>query len=343
MRRRLTIRTRDYKLAEPFVISRGAKRVARQIEIAIDEDGATGRGAAVPYGRYGESIESAVAAAEAVRDDIESGADREALLTLLPPTAARASLDAALWDLAAQLSGKPTHVLAGLPAPAPVSTALTIPVAAPEAVAAAAAARAYAAMLKLKLAGDGADSARIAAALAAAPRTRLILDANEGLDRIALEALVSVLPAERIALIEQPLPASSDGPLSDYASLIPLYADESFHGPADIGRVKGLYRGVNVKLEKSGGLTAALAAVDAARRAGLSVMIGSMVGSSLALAPAFLLASTADVVDLDGALFLAEDDAGGVTLTGDQDRGAILRPPLLWGAPRFPGGATGRR
>lgn len=343
MRRRLTIGARDYRLAEPFVISRGAKSVARQIEIAIDEDGATGRGAAVPYARYGESVESAVAVAEAVRREIESGADRDALLTLLPPSAARAGVDAALWDLAAQRSGKPVHVLAGFPAPAPVSTALTIPVAAPEAVAAAAAARAYAALLKLKLAGDGADSARILAALAAAPRARLILDANEGLDRNALEALVSALPPERIALIEQPLPASADAALADYASPIPLYADESFHGPADVGRVKGLYRGVNVKLEKSGGLTAALAAVDAARRAGLSVMIGSMVGSSLALAPAFLLASTADVVDLDGALFLAEDDAGGVSLTRDREGGAILNPPLLWGAPRLPGGATERR
>ncbi len=336
MRRKLTIAARDYALSAPFVIARGAKTVARQIEVTIEEDGAVGCGAAVPYRRYGETIESAVAVLTALQPRIEAGLDREALLSAAPPCAARASLDAALWDLEAQIAGKPVCALAGLPPPQPVTTALTLVIDVPEAMAAAAAARAFAPLLKMKLAGDRADDARIAAVLAAAPGARLILDANEGLDRHTLDHLLAALPRDRIALIEQPLPAAADSALSGLVTDIPLYADESFHGPDDLPRLLGRYQGVNVKLEKTGGLTGALNAVTAARQAGFCVMLGCMVGSSRALAPAFLLAPLADVVDLDGSLFLAEDDAGGILA-----KGALLSPPSLWGAPRgAPGGGS---
>lgn len=338
MRRKLTIAARDYPLHAPFVIARGAKTVARQIEVGLEEDGAIGRGAAVPYARYGETIDSAAGALEALRAKIESGLDRRALLESTPPSAARASLDAALWDLEAQRTGKPVYDLAGVPAPRPVASALTLVIDEPDAMAAAAAGRAFASLLKMKLAGDGRDEARIGAVLAAAPDARLILDANEGLTSGGLAQLLARVPRDRIALIEQPLPAADDAALLRLEARIPLYADEAFHGPEDLPRLKGGYQGVNVKLEKTGGLTAALDAIAAARREGFGVMLGCMVASSLALAPAFLLAPLADIVDLDGALFLAKDDEGGVAA-----KGAVLTPPSLWGTPRAGRAAVGSR
>lgn len=329
MGRRLTVSIREIPLSRPFVIARGAKTHARQIEVSLREGAAQGRGAAVPYARYGETLKGALAAIEDIRPRIESGLSRSELLSATAPSAARAALDAALWDLEAQMTGIPVFEAAGLPKPSSFDTAMTLVVDSAEVMAERAAARFFAPILKMKLAGDGEDAARVRAVLAAAPRARLILDANEGLSRAELEFLLRMLPPQRIALIEQPLPAGSDGALADLGSSIPLYADESFHTPADLPRLKGLYQGVNVKLEKSGGLTAAIAAIKAARAEGLNVMVGCMVASSLGLAPACLLAPLADVVDLDGFLFLSEDDPGGITAEG-----ARLSPPTLWGAPR---------
>jgi L-alanine-DL-glutamate epimerase-like enolase superfamily enzyme len=329
MGRRLTVSNREIPLSRPFVIARGAKTHARQIEVALREGAALGRGAAVPYARYGETLQSAAAALDDIRPRIEAGLSRVELLSAMAPCAARAALDAALWDLEAQLSGVPVFQAAGLPKPASFDTAMTLVVDAPVVMAARAASRAFAPILKMKLAGDGVDPARVEAVLAAAPHARLILDANEGLDRAGLRTLIETLPNERIALIEQPLPVGLDGALAGLGSSIPLYADESFHTPADLARLKGFYQGVNVKLEKAGGLTAAIAAIRAARREGFSVMLGCMVVSSLGLAPAYLLAPLADVVDLDGFMFLAADDPGGIVAAG-----ARLSPPTLWGAAR---------
>jgi L-alanine-DL-glutamate epimerase-like enolase superfamily enzyme len=327
--RTLTVRTESWPIRGAFRIARGAKTQADVVVAAIAEDGVTGRGECVPYARYGESVASVVAQMEVLRDGIESGITRESLQTRLAAGAARNALDCALIDLEAKRAGRPAHAVLGLPPPVAVRTAFTLSLDAPDAMGAAAAtaaAKGYG-LLKLKVTGDG-DLERVQAVRAAAPAARLIVDANEGWTVAHLERLAPRLAELGVALIEQPLKAEDDGALARFESPVPLCADESCHTRADLPRLIGRYSHVNIKLDKTGGLTEAVALAREAHAAGLKLMIGCMVSTSLAMAPAVLLAGLAAFTDLDGPLLLARDREGGLRYDGD-----LIRPPdaALWG------------
>ena len=317
----------SFPIAGRFVIARGAKTEAHVVVVTIEADGASGRGECVPYPRYGESVESVVAAIEGVRAEIEAHCDRARLQTLLPPGAARNAIDCALWDLEAKATGVPAHVRAGVTTPGTIVTAYTISVDTPEAMAEAAARAAARPLLKVKLAGAG-DLERIAAVRAAAPDSTLIVDANEAWAPADLEPLLAACAEAGIALVEQPLPAGEDGALASIAHPIPICADESAHGHDGLAALSDRYDAINIKLDKTGGLTEALAAMTEAERLGLTIMVGCMVGTSLAMAPALLLASRARFVDLDGPLLLAKDRPEGLRFEG-----STLWPadPALWG------------
>jgi L-alanine-DL-glutamate epimerase-like enolase superfamily enzyme len=285
----------------------------------------------VPYARYGESIESVTAALEAMRPHLAAGLDRAALQKAMSPGAARNALDCAFWDLEAKRSARPVHELAGLPAPQPLTTALTVPLAAPAAMAAAAAQAASRVLLKVKLGGnddDGGDQARIAAVRAAAPRSTLIVDVNEGWSETNLAANLAACAQAGVALVEQPLPEGADGALTKFKHPMPICADESTHGLASLPALSGKYDAVNIKLDKAGGLTEALAMAAEAERLGYAIMAGCMVATSLAMAPALLLAQRARYVDLDGPLLLARDRPDGLRY-----RDSLVYPakPALWG------------
>ena len=296
--------------------------------VAEIADGAhLGRGEAVPYGRYGEDVASVLAQIEDVRSAMEAGADRLALQGLLPPGAARNALDCALWDLEAKQAGVRAWTLAGLARLDPVKTCLTLSLGPPEQMAEAARREARRPMLKLKIGGPD-DLDRVEAVRAAAPKTRLIVDANEALSFDQLRRLAPAFARLDIQLIEQPLPAGEDAELAGYQSPVPLCADESLHTTADLAACEGRYSHVNVKLDKAGGLTEALSLVRAARARGFGLMVGSMVATSLGVAPALLLAQGAAVVDLDGPLLLARDREPGLSITGSM---IAPPPPELWG------------
>jgi L-alanine-DL-glutamate epimerase-like enolase superfamily enzyme len=293
----------------------------------IAADGVVGRGEAVPYPRYGESVEGVLAGIRSVRAAVEAGADRAALQSLLPPGAARNALDCALWDLEAKRRGVRAWSLAGRDRLDPVKTAYTLSLADPAAMAEAARAAARRPLLKLKIGGPH-DLDRVAAVRAAAPRTRLIVDANEGLDFESLRRLAPEFARLGVKLVEQPLPAAEDESLEGWASPVPLCADESLHTRAELARCARRYACVNIKLDKAGGLTEALALKAEAQALGLEIMAGCMVATSLAMAPALLLAQAAAFVDLDGPLLLARDRQPGLTYLG-----SMIEPPpaALWG------------
>ena len=328
MPRRLSATADRFPLSRPFRIARGVKTVAEVVTVKIVEDGVTGRGEGVPYPRYGESIAGALAAIEGVRAAIEGGADRQALMSMLPPGAARNAVDCALWDLEARLSGRDIANLLGTPAPGPIASALTIGIDTPRAMAEVAAKLAGAPLIKVKVDADD-PAARIRAVRAAAPSPRLIVDPNESWDRALVEAMQPVLADARVDLLEQPVPADADAWLEGFAPLVPICADESVHVVADLDRVARRYQAVNVKLDKAGGLTAALELAGAARARGLGLMTGCMISSSLSIAPALHVAGMSDFVDLDGPIWLAEDRPGGV-----RDEGGMLHPPAagFWGS-----------
>jgi L-alanine-DL-glutamate epimerase-like enolase superfamily enzyme len=306
MRRTLQAGHDRFALNRPFRISRGVRTETQVVTVTIHDGDAVGRGEGVPYPRYGESIESALAAIEAVRPAIEEGADRQALLGLLPAGAARNAVDCALWDLEARLSGRNVAEMLEAPAPERLASALTVVIDAPDAMARAAAALAGAPLLKVKV--DANDpAAQIRAVRAAAPEPALIVDPNESWNRAILEALQPMLIEARVDLLEQPVPAGDDAWLEHFRSAVPICADEAVHVADDLGTVAGRYQVVNVKLDKSGGLTAALELADAARARGLGLMTGCMVSSSLSIAPALHVARMSDFVDLDGPVWLAED------------------------------------
>jgi L-Ala-D/L-Glu epimerase len=325
--RKLRLRHESWPIAGRFTISRDSKTVAEVIVAEIEQVGAIGRGECVPYGRYGESIESVMAQLEGQRGAIEGGLGRDGLQAALPPGAARNALDCALWDLEAKLAHKPVWELAGLAAPDPVTTAYTLSLDTAEKMGAAAKAQASRPLLKLKLAGPG-DVDRVRAVRENAPGAKLIVDANEGWTAADYTALAPELAALGVALIEQPLPASADQPLAGLARPVPVCADESCHDRASLAHTSGRYDAVNIKLDKTGGLTEALALRDAARAAGYRIMVGCMLGTSLAMAPALLLAQGAEVVDLDGPLLLAKDRAPGLSYEGSRVAPA---PSALWG------------
>ena len=319
---KVTLSRQSFAIRGSFRLSRGAKTAAEVVVAEIVAGGAVGRGEAVPYRRYGESVDGVMAAMAGVTGPF----DRAALQRLLPPGAARNALDCALWDLEAKLSGRPVWQLAGLPQPRPVTTAYTLSLDSPAAMAAAAAGTTWP-ILKLKLGCDD-DLERVQAVRLAAPTARLWADANEGWTWESLRAMAPHLAALGVELIEQPLPAAEDEALRGWSCPVLLAADESFHTAADLPRLKGLYQVVNVKLDKTGGLTEALAAVAQAKSAGFALMVGCMVGSSLAMAPAVLLAAEARFVDLDGPLLLDGDRSPGLRYDG-----AVIHPPgtALWG------------
>jgi L-alanine-DL-glutamate epimerase-like enolase superfamily enzyme len=316
-----------WPIKEGFTISRGTKHEAVVVVATVSDGKFRGRGECVPYARYGESVEDVAAAIEACAGAIADGAGRTDLATLLAAGAARNALDCALWDLEAKRTRRNAAKLAGLPSLHAVETAFTISLAAPEVMAAQAREASVYPLLKLKLGGEG-DEARLAAVREAAPHARLIVDANEAWQADDLESLLAAAAATGVELVEQPLPADADELLAHIDRPVPVCADESVHDSASLDRLAGLYDAVNIKLDKTGGLTEALLVASRARALGLKVMVGSMVATSLAMAPALLLAQDADFIDLDGPLLLARDRAPGLDYGG----GTICPPPReLWG------------
>lgn len=323
----LAVAEEIWPLARRFAISRGARTEARVVVATLTDGPHRGRGECVPYARYGETVDSVVAALRALAPAVADGLDRPGLASRLPAGAARNALDCALWDLEAKRAGTSVWRLAGLPAPGPVETAFTLSLAEEADMADQARRNADRPLLKLKLTGDG-DLERVRAVRAAAPDAKLVVDANEGWSREHYQRFAALFVELGVALIEQPFPAAEDGMLADLARPVPVCADESCHLAADLEGLANRYDMVNLKLDKTGGLTEALALRAEARRLGLGVMVGCMVGTSLAMAPAVLLAGDADIVDLDGPLLLAKDRQPGLRFEG-----SVMMPPepTLWG------------
>jgi L-alanine-DL-glutamate epimerase-like enolase superfamily enzyme len=323
----LSVRSESFPIAGAFSISRGAKTEAQVVVAELSDGRHRGRGECVPYARYGETVAGVMAALGAIGNKLAFGLDRAALQQSMPAGAARNALDCAFWDLEAKRAAKPAYELAGLIAPQPLTTAYTISLGTPETMAEAARAASGRKLLKIKLGGTG-DPARIAAVRAAAPHSELIVDANEGWTAGNLAENLAACAAAGVTLIEQPLPADADAALGSIRRPIPVCADESVHDRAGLTALAGRYDAVNIKLDKTGGLTEALAMAREAERLGFGVMVGCMVATSLAMAPAVLVAQGARVVDLDGPLLLAKDRQDGLRYDG-----SLVYPatPQLWG------------
>jgi L-alanine-DL-glutamate epimerase-like enolase superfamily enzyme len=323
----LSARIERWPIAGSFTISRGAKTEAVTVVAEVSRGSHTGRGECVPYPRYGETPEATLAALEAMREPLSRGLDRQALQAAMPPGAARNALDCALLDLEAKTSGKRAWDLLGRPAPKACITAYTISLGTPEVMAAATAKAAHRPLLKIKLGGNG-DGARIAAVRKAAPDSELIVDANEAWTPDNLAQNLKDCAEAGVTLVEQPLPAGRDEALRHVRRPIAVCADESVHDRASLSGLRERYDAVNIKLDKTGGLTEALAMADAAQALGFEIMIGCMVATSLAMAPSMLLASQARFVDLDGPLLLARDRDAGLRYDG-----SLVYPPeaALWG------------
>ena len=316
--------TRDvFRLAQVFTISRGSRTEAQVLTVTVTDGGVTGRGECVPYARYGETLDSVAAQIEGLPPTF----DRSTLAGFLPAGAARNAVDCALWDLEAKRVGQRVWQLAGLAAPGPLITAYTLSLDTPEAMEAQAAKNAHRPLLKIKL-GTPDDMPRLEAVRRGAPKARIIVDANEGWSAPVYADLAPHLVRLGVDLVEQPLPAGEDDALLGMERPVPVCADESCHDRASLPKLKGKYDVVNIKLDKTGGLTEALALRDAALAEGYRVMVGCMVGSSLAMAPAVLVAQGAEVVDLDGPLLLAEDREAALVYDA-----AGVHPPeaALWG------------
>ncbi len=316
----LSVRFERLPLRAPFRISRGVKTHAEVVVVELTQDGMTGRGECVPYARYDETVGKVMAALRG---------DPEVLLDSLPPGAARNALDCAFWDLLAKRDGEAVYDMLGRMPPEPVPSAVTISLDAPGGMAEAAAAAASAPLLKVKLSADR-PAERLLAVAEAAPAARLIVDPNEGWSLDILKAMEGPIARCNVVLVEQPLPAGEDAALEGLTYPAPICADESVHTRADLATVTRRYQAVNVKLDKAGGLTEAVALAQAARAEGMSLMVGCMVASSLAVAPAFVLAGEADFLDLDGPWWLARDREGGCRF----ERGVLHPPqPGFWGDP----------
>ncbi|MGB5076073.1 MAG: dipeptide epimerase [Sphingorhabdus sp.] len=325
---RITAAIERWPVAGQFIISRGAKTIVDVLVVAVSQGKHLGYGESTAIYYQGESAESCLAQVAAVIDELEAldaVSARLLVQAILPPGAARNALDCALWDVGAQAAGQPLWQYAGLiKAPQPLQTAFTISLGDAsnmEADAATAVARGYQ-MLKLKLTGDG-DRARVAAVRAGAPHARLIVDANESWADLDIMAETAVLAELGVEMVEQPVPAGQEALLAGVRSALPLIADESCHEAADIGYLASFYDGVNIKLDKSGGLTEALKIADAAEAAGLKIMVGCMLSTSLGIAPAFLVGQRANWVDLDGPALLARDREPGFLFEG----GVAIPPP----------------
>ena len=325
--RKLAASIERWPIAGSFTISRGAKTEAVTVVATISHGDHTGRGECVPYPRYGETPEATLAVLEAMQEAVSGGLDRQALQAAMPAGAARNALDCALLDLEAKSCGQRVWTVLGRPAPRPCTTAFTISLGTPEAMATATAKAAHRPLLKIKLGGDG-DGERISAVRKAAPESELIVDANEAWTPNNLERNLLACAAAGVTLVEQPLPAGQDEALTRIKRPIAVCADESVHDRASLAGLRARYDAVNIKLDKTGGLTEALAMAEAAQALGFEIMIGCMVATSLAMAPAMLLAQQARFVDLDGPLLLARDRDEGLRYDG-----SLIYPPgaALWG------------
>ncbi len=327
MLRELNVDHQSWPLAAPFRISRGVKHSAEVIAVEINQGGVCGRGESVPYARYGETTDSVLRQIRLVANAVEAGSSRAELAQLLPAGAARNAVDCALWDLGARLAGTSVWSMLHRVQPQALTTALTVSLDTPERMATAAAKIAAAGLIKVKV--DAADpAAQIRAVRQAAPGARLIVDPNESWTIDLLRRIEPLLVELDVALVEQPLPATGDSDLEGFSSTVPICADESCHVAADLPRLQGRYQVVNIKLDKTGGLTEALSLLAAARTGGFRIMVGCMISSSLSIAPAFLVAQDAEFVDLDGPLWLKADHDGGV-----QSHDGVLQPaaPGFWG------------
>ncbi len=327
MTRHLEATIESFPIAGVFTISRGSKSQADVITCTIRDGMIRGRGECVPYRRYGESPEGVLADIQAIGDAIRGGLSRQDLQRVMKPGAARNAVDCALWDLEAKTSGSRVADRIGVRGPAPLVTAFTLSLGEPDAMGAEALRNASRPLLKVKLGTDN-DEARLRAVRASAPQSRIILDANEGWTEDNLERHMAIAAELGVSLIEQPLPAGRDAALAHIRRPVPVCADESVHATGDLEDLRDRYDAVNIKLDKTGGLTEALAMKAEAQRLGFAVMIGCMVGTSLAMAPAVLLAQDADYADLDGPLLLARDRPEGLRYDG-----SLVYPPepALWG------------
>ncbi|WP_404384933.1 N-acetyl-D-Glu racemase DgcA [Caenispirillum salinarum] len=324
----LTVLKETWPIAGSFTISRGSKTAAEVVVAQVERGGVIGRGECVPYARYGESVDGVAAALLALRDDLaRPGFDRAALRAQVPAGAARNALDCALWDLEAKESGVPAWKTAGVPEPAPVVTAQTVSLGTPDEMRASAAKLADRPLLKLKVGAEQVVE-RVRAVREAAPAASMIVDANEAWTPAMLAETCAAMADLKVDLIEQPLPAGADEALEGFDSPVTLCADESAHTAEGLEALAARYQLVNIKLDKTGGLTEALEMARKAQALGLGIMVGCMVGTSLAMAPAVVLSRMARFVDLDGPLILAQDRDGGITF----DKG-VLHPPMgrLWG------------
>jgi len=327
MPRHLSVKIDSFPLKRAFNISRGAKTAADVVTCAITDNGVSGWGECVPYKRYGETVEGVLEAIEALAGPISEGMTRQDLQNVMKPGAARNAIDCALWDLEAKLSGIRVATTACHILPRPVPTAVTISLGEPAEMADEARAHSSQKLLKVKV-GTSDDRARMHAVASAARDAEIILDANEGWDESNIREHLLLAAELHIGLIEQPLPAGKDDILAHIPHPVPICADESVHTVADLQSLSDRYDAINIKLDKTGGLTEALLMRDRARELGFGVMVGCMVGSSLAMAPAVLLAQDADWVDLDGPLLMAKDRSPGLTYSG-----SLVSPPSpdLWG------------
>jgi L-alanine-DL-glutamate epimerase-like enolase superfamily enzyme len=328
MKTGLTVEHENWPIAGTFTISRGSKTQADVIVCTLARGGVSGRGECVPYRRYGESIESVRDEIEEAREAIEAGIGHEELLEVMAPGAARNAVDCALWDLEARLADKPVaELIWSGKTIGPVTTAVTISLGTAQEMAEATRKLAGSPLIKVKLGGEG-DAERIKAVCDAAQGARIILDANEAWRPDMLQDLMLVAAKHGVALIEQPLPAGADEMLRGIPHPVPVCADESAHTPEDLYRLREFYDCVNIKLDKTGGLTAGLAMGSMAHSLGFSVMVGCMVGTSLSMAPAVLLAQFTEYADLDGPLILAKDREHGLHYSGGK-----VSPPSrkLWG------------
>ena len=323
----LSVRAESWPVQGHWTISRGSVSAVEVVVVELTRDGHRGHGECRPYGRYGESVEGVIAEIEAQRTAIAEGLDRAALQQVLPAGAARNALDCALIDLEAKIAGRPAWTLLGLDGLAPITTAYTLSLDSPEAMGEAAAANAHRPLIKIKTGGDE-DLARIAAIHAAAPEAKLIVDANEAWSGEQTRALLPELAGLGVTLVEQPVPAGEDAALDGVARPVMLCADESCHDRASLDALEGRYDMINIKLDKTGGLTEALALKAEAEARGFGIMIGCMLATSLAMAPAVLLAQGAAIADLDGPLLLAEDRQPAIAFEG-----SLMHPPepALWG------------
>ncbi len=318
----LTATPETFPMDGTFTISRGSRTEAQVVTVTVTDGDHTGYGECVPYARYGETVESVIAQVGAA-GPMATPRDAQSM----PAGAARNAVDCALWDLEAKRSGEPVWQLLDLPEPAPVTTAYTLSLETPDTMRAKAAENAHRPLLKIKLGGEG-DLERLRAVRAGAPDATLIIDANEGWTPEIYAALAPELLALGVAMVEQPLPAGDDDALRGMQRPLPVCADEACHDRASLPDLVGKYDMVNIKLDKTGGLTEALALRDAAREMGFQIMVGCMVGTSLAMAPALLAAQGAEIIDLDGPLLLARDRAVPLVFEG-----SIVHPATreLWG------------